>query len=205
MRQWNRGRPRRWPFIQGARFRAYIVGLQPTTDTFHLPHGQLPVVSRRPIRKSQRERNPPEPFTKEQIYLLRAQRIADLLQLLRIVTASEAVIERLTFYAGFLQLPFRPFMAVDTDFDSPRCVTAHLYEDRSEVLVINMEIVLLQIDRRATTREGVSWCPGWFPPGVKFIPGEIAWPLHSAPMPPTLLPLFQDWEGPGTLGREAPE
>jgi len=46
-----------------------------------------------------------------------------------------------------VQLPLGPFMPVQTKLHAPRCVAAHLYKQRAEVLVVNVEVIVVHVDR----------------------------------------------------------
>jgi hypothetical protein len=46
-----------------------------------------------------------------------------------------------------VQLPFGPFVPVQAQLDAPGCVAAHLDEQRAEILVVDVEVGVVHVDR----------------------------------------------------------
>src|SRR6202030_434397 len=65
----------------------------------------------------------------------------------RLGTGKKTVVERLVIDPALVQLPFGPLMPVEAQFDSPRRVAADFDKQRSEVLVVNVEVVVVDVDR----------------------------------------------------------
>src|SRR6516164_5927062 len=94
----------------------------------HLPDGQIPFVTRPPVLWTQRQRNPAQPFAEEAVNILRLHGVADHLQFPRLRAGQETVVQRLIADAPLLQLPFRPFVPVQTQLDAPWRVAANLHK-----------------------------------------------------------------------------
>ena len=61
-----------------------------------------------------------KPLAKEGVDVVRTERVAGMLQLRRIVTRQEAVVECLVRDATMVELPLRPLVAVEPDADVER-------------------------------------------------------------------------------------
>src|SRR5208283_5460181 len=95
----------------------------------------------------QRQRNPRQPFAEYLIDVLRPERIADPLQLLRLGARQEAIVQGLIGDPLLLQLAFGPFVPVQTQLGGPGRVTAHFEEQRAKVRVVDVEVVVVDVNR----------------------------------------------------------
>jgi hypothetical protein len=68
------------------------------------------------------------------------------LQLLGIRAGEKSVIQGFVGDFSFLHLPFGPFVPVEAQFHAPRRIAANFDEDRSEVGVVDVEIVVVDVD-----------------------------------------------------------
>jgi len=133
----------------------FLEELPPTQGTiedlrqadFHLPDRQVPIVACLPVFPSQRKRNLLQPLAEHPVDIFRTQRIADLLQCFRLGTGQKSVIQSFVLDLPFLQLPFGPFVPVQAQLRTPRRVAADFDKQRPEVLVIDVEVVVIDVDR----------------------------------------------------------
>ena len=79
---------------------------------FHLPDRQIPVVARLPVFGPQGKRNASQPFPEHPLNLLWPQRIADLLQLHRLGTGEESVVQGLVGHVALVELSLGPLVPV---------------------------------------------------------------------------------------------
>src|ERR1022692_4560324 len=113
----------------------------------HLPDRQGPVVAGLPVLRSQRQWNPPEPFAEYPINVLRPQAVADLLQFLRLGARQEPIIQRLVGDLLLLQLPLGPLVSIQAQLHASRGVAGDFDEQRTEIFVIDVEVVMVDVDR----------------------------------------------------------
>src|SRR3954447_18118262 len=70
-----------------------------------------------------------------------------LLQLLRPGTTAKAIVERFVTDPPLVQLPFRPFVPVEAQLYPPRSIAAHFQKWRSEVRVVEINVVMIYVNR----------------------------------------------------------
>ena len=86
-------------------------------------------------------RQPGQPLARQGVNALGRNLPADRLQPLRVVTAEDAVVERLEADALLRQLALDVFMAVDAELGVVREIRAELEEERAEVVIDGIEVV----------------------------------------------------------------
>lgn len=114
---------------------------------FKLPYRNFVGVSRGLIFRGEGIWEACGPLAVEGLDVLRAQFIADFLKSLGIRAGQKSVIEALVGDLPLLELPLGPFVSVDDEFDWKGAIGANLEHDRSKVLIVNVEIVMLDVDR----------------------------------------------------------
>src|SRR5688572_10242258 len=72
--------------------------------------------------------------------------VADLLQFLRFGAGQESIVQCLVGDLALVQLPLGPLVPVQAQFNRPRRITADLDEQRTKVLIINVEVVVVDVD-----------------------------------------------------------
>jgi len=110
---------------------------------FHLPYGQLVSVAGVNVLWAQRPGEPAHPLGEERFDLLGTQSIAEALELFGLRAGQKAVVESFEVNAPLFKLPLGPFVAVDAHAYREGEVRADLDEHRTEVLVVEVEVVLL--------------------------------------------------------------
>src|SRR6185437_5966436 len=60
---------------------------------------------------------------------------------------QESIVQSFKRYPRTLQLSFGPFMPVEAQFDPPRRIAAHFDEQRTKVLVVDVKVVVIDVDR----------------------------------------------------------
>jgi len=78
--------------------------------------------------------------------LFRPQAVAGLLQFLRLRTGEKAVVQGLESDTLLFHLPLRPLVPVQAELQTPGRITARLQEDRPEVLVVDVKVVVIDVD-----------------------------------------------------------
>ena len=114
---------------------------------FHLPDREIPVVTRTPVFRPERKRNAAQPFPEHPVNVFRPQRVADLLQLHWLGAGKESVVQRFVGDVALVELSLGPFVPVQTQLHTPRRVAADLEKQRAELFVIDVEIVVIDVDR----------------------------------------------------------
>ena len=130
----------------------------------HLSSGKLGLQDREVIGKTgltvglgKGVREALEPFPRHPLDLGFIEGVQDLLQLLGRLTAEDPVVQGLIGDPFLVQLPLRVLMAVETDTRRVREIPRELDEERPEILVNEVEIILIAHDRRsAQPRKGLA-------------------------------------------------
>src|SRR5258708_31502938 len=84
-----------------------------------------------------------QPLAQKAVDLLRRQAIADLLHPLRLGAAEDAIVERLESDAFLGELPLGVFVAVQAELGIEREVGAELEEERAEVAVHRVDVIVV--------------------------------------------------------------
>src|SRR3990172_7489020 len=96
-----------------------------------------------------------QPFTEYSLDLVLVQRIGNPLHPGRVITGKDAIVQCFKGNATPLELALEPFMAVDAHLYRVRKVRAELDKQRTEVPVVQIEVVLIDHGRR-TIQPGVA-------------------------------------------------
>src|SRR5438128_4006612 len=113
----------------------------------HLPDGPLPIVSAFPILPTQGQGQAAKPLAEHALDVLGPQPVTGLLQLLGVGAGAKAVVQRFEGEALLFQLALRPLMPVQAQLQAPGGVAADLQEDRPEVLIVDVKVVVIDVDR----------------------------------------------------------
>ena len=108
-----------------------------------LQDGDVIPVARGPVGGAERVRQPGQPLAQQRVDLGRAQGVADRLQGGRVIDGGEAVVQRGEADPRLGGLPLGPFVAVDAQLGVEREVAAELQEERPEVLIDAVAVVLV--------------------------------------------------------------
>jgi hypothetical protein len=119
----------------------------------HLQQAELVAEASPAIGGGEGMREAAQPVAEEALDGFGRKRVADLLQHFRLSAGEKAVIEFLVRDAAMSQLPLGPLMAVDPDAHVEGSVGGELDEAEAKVLVEDIEVVLVHIDRAAVERE----------------------------------------------------
>ncbi len=115
---------------------------------FGLEDGELIAVAGAAMACGKGMRQAAEPFAKHRVDLRGVQGIGDTLHAGGILAGSNAVIERLVGDVPLRELPFEPFVAIETELRRVGKVRAELDEQRTEVAVQDIDVI---VDRSLRT------------------------------------------------------
>ena len=106
-------------------------------------HGEFVADARRPVVARERVRQALEPLAQQVVDPLRGQRVGEFLRQRRVGAGQEAVVERLEGDAALGELALDVLVAVDAQPRGVREVRGELEEQRPEVVVDQVEVVVV--------------------------------------------------------------
>src|SRR5439155_23860881 len=101
-----------------------------------------------------------KPLAEDALDGLGPQPVTGLLQLLGVGAGAKAVVQRFEGEALLFQLALRPLMPVQAQLQAPGGVAADLQEDGPEVLIVDVKVVVIDVDRLVAIVEGVPFFAG---------------------------------------------
>src|SRR6266545_3055011 len=115
----------------------------------HLPDREAVRVAGGTVLAGEGVGQPGEPTTEEQVHVIWAERIADLLQRLGLLAGQKSVVERLEADSLLAELLFDPLVAVEAHAHTEGHVRRELDEAGAPVAIQDVEVVMVDRYRRA--------------------------------------------------------
>ena len=104
---------------------------------------ELIPIAGHPVRRGEGMRESAQPFAKDRVDLGGVQRVGDPLYAAGRVARADAVVQGLERHLPLRELPFQPLVPIQTEFRGIGEVRTELDEERPEVLVENVEVVVI--------------------------------------------------------------
>ena len=134
-------------------FEEAAAGARPIEDLgqgeFGLEDRQLIAIARGAVGGGEGMRQAAEPLAEDRVDLRGIERVGDTLHACRRVAGPDAVVERLVGDAALRELTFEPLVPIQTDLHGIGEVGAELDEQRAEVAVEEVDVVVIDHRRRA--------------------------------------------------------